>query len=99
MKPSKELFSGSENGQLKCSAAMFTSLFSEPILLELSISLQSDVWAFGVVLWETFSLGCDPYPVWSNAKVFQEVRNGFRLARPEYSQFPEDKPMDTIYKV
>ena len=57
------------------------------------------MWAFGVVLWETFSQGCDPYPAWGNAKVFQEVKRGFRLARPEYSQFPEEKPMDTIYKV
>ena len=52
-----------------------------------------------MTLWETFSLGSDPYPVWSNAKVFQEVKKGFRLPRPEYNSFPEEKPMDTIYNV
>ena len=57
------------------------------------------MWAFGVLLWETFSQGDLPYPEWSNAKVFQEVSKGFRLPRPQYNSFPKEDQMDTIYKV
>lgn len=43
---------------------------------------QSDVWSFGVVMWEVCSFGERPYWDWSNHKVMQEVQAGFRLPCP-----------------
>ena len=46
-------------------------------------SVKSDVWAFGVVLWELFSWGKDPYMGFSNAEVLEKVVGGYRLSPPE----------------
>jgi megakaryocyte-associated tyrosine kinase len=43
----------------------------------------TDVWAFGVVLWEIFSYGQAPYPGLSNSEVIQEVSKGYRMPPPD----------------
>ncbi|KAG8193693.1 hypothetical protein JTE90_024054 [Oedothorax gibbosus] len=44
---------------------------------------QSDVWAFGVILWEVMTLGMQPYPARSNLEVLHYVRHGGILEKPE----------------
>ena len=45
----------------------------------------SDVWSYGVVMWEIISYGERPYWNWSNQYVIQAVERGFRLPPPMVS--------------
>ncbi|XP_061521736.1 tyrosine-protein kinase Fes/Fps [Phycodurus eques] len=43
---------------------------------------ESDVWSFGVLLWEVFSMGMIPYTSMSNQQVREEVDKGYRMPAP-----------------
>ncbi|XP_041647502.1 tyrosine-protein kinase Fes/Fps [Cheilinus undulatus] len=43
---------------------------------------ESDVWSFGVLLWETFSMGMTPYTSMSNQQTREEVERGYRMPAP-----------------
>ncbi|CAL1592983.1 unnamed protein product [Knipowitschia caucasica] len=47
---------------------------------------QSDVWSFGVLLWEIFSLGASPYPgVCIDEAFCRRLKEGTRMRPPEYA--------------
>ncbi|ESN97935.1 hypothetical protein HELRODRAFT_85041, partial [Helobdella robusta] len=65
---------------------------SRPILVKwhppevfdgLRFSAKSDVWTFGVVLWEVLSYGSEPYQDMNNKEYMKSVRQGGRLPKPE----------------
>uniref|UniRef100_A0A8C6CH00 Tyrosine-protein kinase n=1 Tax=Moschus moschiferus TaxID=68415 RepID=A0A8C6CH00_MOSMO len=51
-------------------------------------SSESDVWSFGILLWETFSLGVCPYPGMTNQQAREHVERGYRMSAPQHC--PED---------
>ncbi|KAF6734842.1 Megakaryocyte-associated tyrosine-protein kinase [Oryzias melastigma] len=46
-------------------------------------STKSDVWSYGVLLWEIFSYGRQPYPKMSLKDVQAKVEGGYRMEAPE----------------
>ncbi len=42
----------------------------------------SDVWSFGIVMWEVMSYGERPYWTWSNQDVIKAIEKGYRLPAP-----------------
>lgn len=56
-------------------------------------SSQSDVWSYGILLWEIFSLGASPYPDLPMTQVFYTaLKRGHRMTQPEHAP-------DNIYDV
>lgn len=53
------------------------------VILQRIYSNKSDVWSFGIVLWEIFSWGESPYNNLSNKDTITWVMKGHRLAKPE----------------
>jgi ephrin-B len=42
----------------------------------------SDVWSYGIVMWEVMSFGERPYWNWSNQDVIKAIERGYRLPPP-----------------
>ena len=44
---------------------------------------KSDVWSFGITLYEIFTYGRSPYPDMTNSEVLDKVEKGYRMPQPE----------------
>uniref|UniRef100_G1NB26 Tyrosine-protein kinase n=1 Tax=Meleagris gallopavo TaxID=9103 RepID=G1NB26_MELGA len=53
------------------------------VLLYSKFSSKSDVWSFGVLMWEVYSLGKMPYERFNNSETTEHVIQGLRLYRPQ----------------
>jgi serine/threonine protein kinase len=57
----------------------------ESLLGDHESTTATDVWSYGVTLWELFSLGRTPYASMNSTQVISYLREGNRLDRPRYS--------------
>ncbi|KAM9855706.1 protein-tyrosine kinase 6b [Aulostomus maculatus] len=75
-------------------------------------SIKSDVWSFGILLYEIITYGGIPYPAWSNQETYQQVTHGYRMPAPPkcpdflyqimlkcWSSEPADRPHFKFLKV
>ncbi|XP_072100735.1 megakaryocyte-associated tyrosine-protein kinase [Mobula birostris] len=51
-------------------------------------STKSDVWSYGILLWELFSYGRAPYPKLSLTDVSEKVEKGYRMESPDKCPTP-----------
>jgi len=62
----------------------FPVKWSSPEVIKFGkFSVESDCWAFGIVLWELFSYGAIPYPGMSNTETIEKVTCGYCMDCPE----------------
>jgi fibroblast growth factor receptor 3 len=52
-------------------------------LFDRVFTTQSDVWSFGILLWEIITLGGTPYPSVPVEKMFDYLKSGKRLEQPQ----------------
>ncbi|NXY85292.1 PGFRB factor, partial [Alcedo cyanopectus] len=53
----------------------------------------SDVWSFGILLWEIFTLGGTPYPeLPMNEQFYNAIKRGYRMSKPTHAS-------DEIYNI
>ncbi|XP_075867905.1 tyrosine-protein kinase BTK isoform X2 [Nelusetta ayraudi] len=53
------------------------------VLLYCKYSSKSDIWAYGVLMWEVYTLGKLPYERLNNMDIVEQVSRGLRLYRPQ----------------
>ncbi|KAF3698073.1 Tyrosine-protein kinase Tec [Channa argus] len=78
-----------DNQYTSSSGAKFPVKWSPPEVLHYSkYSSKSDVWSFGVVMWEIYSEGRTPFENRTNLEVVNDITRGIRLYRPHQASQP-----------
>uniref|UniRef100_A0A8C6SDF9 receptor protein-tyrosine kinase n=1 Tax=Neogobius melanostomus TaxID=47308 RepID=A0A8C6SDF9_9GOBI len=69
---------------LRGNARLPVKWMSPESLFDCVYTFESDVWSYGILLWEIFSLGNSPYPGMQVGSAFYRmIQEGHRMSRPE----------------
>ena len=70
-------FNGSTNEKIPIKWA------APEVLTHHTFSTRSDIWSFGIFLYEVVTYGSFPYPGFNNQTVANEIKSGYRMPCPE----------------
>ncbi|XP_065219190.1 plexin-A2-like [Planococcus citri] len=79
-------------------------------LLRKLYTVQSDVWSYGILLWEIMTLGGSPYPTFTDMKkLLRDLHSGYRMEKPPdcsvemysimrqcWNYIPKDRPSFSV---
>ncbi|CAJ1052216.1 KIT proto-oncogene%2C receptor tyrosine kinase b isoform X1 [Xyrichtys novacula] len=71
---------------LRGNARLPVKWMSPESIFDCVYTYESDVWSYGILLWEIFSLGNSPYPGMQVGSAFYRmIQEGHRMNRPEFA--------------
>ncbi|XP_071395168.1 mast/stem cell growth factor receptor kita isoform X1 [Centroberyx affinis] len=74
------------NYVVKGNARLPVKWMSPESIFECVYTFESDVWSYGILLWEIFSLGNSPYPGMPvDSKFYKLIKEGYRMDAPEFA--------------
>ncbi|KAL6466734.1 hypothetical protein MHYP_G00245380 [Metynnis hypsauchen] len=74
------------NYVLRGNARLPVKWMSPESLFSCVYTFESDVWSYGILLWEIFSLGNSPYPgVPVGSMFYKMIQDGYRMTEPEFA--------------
>uniref|UniRef100_A0AAY5KGJ6 receptor protein-tyrosine kinase n=1 Tax=Esox lucius TaxID=8010 RepID=A0AAY5KGJ6_ESOLU len=74
------------NYVVKGNARLPVKWMSPESIFECVYTFESDVWSYGILLWEIFSLGSSPYPGMPvDSKFYKMIKEGYRMDAPDFA--------------
>ncbi|KAL6486115.1 hypothetical protein MHYP_G00055070 [Metynnis hypsauchen] len=74
------------NYVVKGNARLPVKWMSPESIFECVYTFESDVWSYGILLWEIFSLGSSPYPGMPvDSRFYKMIKEGYRMDSPEFA--------------
>uniref|UniRef100_A0A8C5A5G2 receptor protein-tyrosine kinase n=1 Tax=Gadus morhua TaxID=8049 RepID=A0A8C5A5G2_GADMO len=74
------------NYVVKGNARLPVKWMSLESIFECVYTFESDVWSYGILLWEIFSLGNSPYPGMPvDSKFYKLIKEGYRMDAPDFA--------------
>uniref|UniRef100_A0A8C5D2X8 receptor protein-tyrosine kinase n=1 Tax=Gouania willdenowi TaxID=441366 RepID=A0A8C5D2X8_GOUWI len=71
---------------LRGNARLPVKWMSPESIFDCVYTFESDVWSYGILLWEIFSLGNSPYPgMQVDSAFYQRIQEGYRMSKPAFA--------------